>query len=382
MLSSGQQPIYDPAKTYAENFDHGPFGEFALPIPYHDKGRPQFNFFGRPMFSPFGIAAGPLLNAKYVIAALNKGFDLVTYKTQRTVAFEVNPFPNVLAVDVDGDLTLDQAKKPLVAHAVGDDPDLSRLTITNSFAVPSRGPEFWMPDYARCLAAVKRGQMVIMSVQGTIQPGFSTEDYYNDFAEAVKLAVQAGAPAIEINLSCPNVSGEGVLCYSPGAVTDIVRRCRTAAGKTPLIIKLGYYAPDQQELLETIMRAVAPLVAAVAAVNTIPGSVVTPDGEPALPGRDRTGLCGAGIKWAGLDMTRRLAELRERLGLRFAIIGIGGVMNPADYQAYRDAGADMVQAATAVIWNPELAIDVKSLMPRPKNIQGSHHGSRTRFKKK
>ena len=61
------------------------------------------------MYEPFGIPAGPLLNAKYVNSALAMGFDLVVYKTQRSVHFKVNPFPNVLYVEVEGDLTLQRA---------------------------------------------------------------------------------------------------------------------------------------------------------------------------------------------------------------------------------------------------------------------------------
>src|SRR6267154_5784640 len=98
MLASAQQPMYDPAKTYADNFDNGPFGDFAAPISFHNMGMPLFSFLGQPVYSPFGIPAGPLLNSRHVIAAFAKGFDILTYKTQRSIAYDVNPFPNVLFV--------------------------------------------------------------------------------------------------------------------------------------------------------------------------------------------------------------------------------------------------------------------------------------------
>jgi dihydroorotate dehydrogenase (NAD+) catalytic subunit len=355
-----QQPIYDPSLTYEDNFEHGPFGGFASPEVYAGSGDPQHSFLGFPVYEPFGIPAGPLLNAEYVTSALAKGFDVVTYKTQRSVPFEVNAFPNVLYVDVEGDLTLAKASKPLVGRTTTDR-DPSQLTITNSFAVPSRGPGFWVPDFQKAQAAAGRGQLVIMSVQGTIQAGFSGDDYYDDFATVTKQAVDAGAKVIELNLSCPNVAGEGVICYSPTAVEEICRRAKAAAGTVPLLTKIGYYAPDQQELLETIVRKMAPYIDGIASINTIAAPIVDEQGQQALPGEGRikSGLCGASIKWAGLDMVGRLSKLRAK-GLKYEIIGVGGVMTPADYHEYREAGADVVQSATGAMWDPDLAIKIKS----------------------
>ena len=361
MPHPNQQPVYDPARTYAANFTDGPFGEFAHPVTYSN-GSPKlpFTFLGFPLTSPFGIPAGPLLNAKYVVAALAKGFDVVTYKTQRSTDFEVNAFPNVLYVQVDGDLTLEKAAQPLVGHPTTT-ADPKDLTITNSFGMPSSGPGYWMPDFKQANFAAARGQLVVMSVVGTIKPGFGAEDYYNDFAEVTKLAVEAGAKAIEINLSCPNVASEGVLCYTPAAVAAICERAKAVAGDIPLITKIGYFAPSQQALLEQVVKAMAPYVGAISAINTIAAPVVNEQGEQALPGQGRlkSGMCGAGIKWAGLEMTRRLAKLRTKLGLTYEIVGVGGVMTPADYQQYRAAGADLVQSATGAMWNAELAIEIK-----------------------
>ena len=58
-------------------------------------------------------------------------------------------------------------------------------------------------------------------------------------------------------------------------------------------------------------------------------------------------------------MVARLAAIREKLGLDFAINGVGGVVSPADYQAYRDAGADSVMSAGAM-WDAELAHKIKA----------------------
>src|SRR5664279_3597264 len=116
MTKANPQPFYDPEKTFDDNFDHGPFGDLAEAELYQNEGEPKYTFLGQPVYLPFGIAAGPLPNSRFATAAMRRGFDVVTYKTQRTDVFACNEFPNVLYVEVDGDLTLEKAAKPLVGR--------------------------------------------------------------------------------------------------------------------------------------------------------------------------------------------------------------------------------------------------------------------------
>lgn len=351
--------FFDPAKTFDDNFDNGPFLDDSAA--YKNTGEPKYSFLGRKLYSPFGIAAGSLPTSKHVRGAFQRGFDVVCYKTQRSVQFQVNEFPNVVYVDVEGDLTLEKAAKPLVGHKASDQP-LEKLTITNSFGNPSRGPDFWVEDMKQAVAAQGKGQLLIASVVGTIQDGFTQEDYYDDFAKAAGLAASAGAPVVEINLSCPNVANEGVVCYTYDAVLSIAKKTKAKVGDTPIVAKIGYFAPDQQELLEKIVLNTKDYISAFSAINTIQAAVVDEQGNQFLPGegRLRSGICGAGIKWAGLDMVRRLDTLRKKHNLDFEIIGVGGVMTPADFQDYRAAGADVVQSVTAAMWNANLAAEIKS----------------------
>lgn len=351
--------LYDPAKTYEDNFVEGPFG-LSAGNAFVNEGEPKFEVFGHKVYSPFGIPAGPLLNSNYIKYAFERGFDILCYKTQRSVPFKVNQFPNILYVDVDGDLTLEKAAQPLVGETSTEKP-VESFSITNSFAMPSKGPDFWVEDMRKALSFQGKGQLLIMCVVGTIQEGFSKEDYYNDFADTAELAVKGGAKVIEANLSCPNVANEGVLCYTEEAAFKICKRVKERIGDVPLLIKVGYYSANQQALLERIVKAVSPYVQGISAINTIAAPIVDEHGEQALPGPNRlkSGVCGASIKWAGVDMVKRLKALRKKLGLGYAIIGVGGVMSAADYQEYREAGADVVQSATGAMWNPHLAVNIK-----------------------
>lgn len=351
--------FYDPSKTYLQNWDNGPFPSKNF-RPYQGTDSAKFKFLGRPINSPFGIPAGPLLNSNHVKFAFDSGFDVICYKTQRSVKFQPNDFPNVLYLDIDGDLTLERAKKPLVGRQTTDKP-LEKVSITNSFGNPSLGPDFWVDDLKKALTYEKEGQLLVMSVVGTIQEGFTQEDYYDDFARAAKLASSTGVKAIEINLSCPNVADEGILCYTKEAVISVCKRVKQAIGDVPLITKFGYFSHGQENLLEETLGEIQPYISAISAINTLPAPVVDENGNQALPGEGRlsSGICGAGIKWAGLDMAKRLDNLRKKNGWSYEIIGVGGVMNVDDFKDYRRAGADIVQSATAAMWNTGLAAQVK-----------------------
>jgi dihydroorotate dehydrogenase len=342
--------FYDPTLTYEQNYARGPFGALAEPVAATPASPAGSSFLGRPVGTPFGIPAGPLLNARFVAAAFAHGYDLAVYKTVRTRAHPSNPFPNVLAVHVDGDLAPD-------AGAVRADGDFAPpLSISNSFGVPSRDPDVWQPDMAAAVAAAGDGQLLIGSFQGT--RGAAGElALVADHLRAARLVVETGAPVLELNLSCPNEGAASLLCFDTPRVRRILAVVKDEIGDVPLLVKLAYF--DTDATLERFVDATAEFVAGYAAVNTIPARLVTASGTPALgAGREIAGVCGAAIRWAGLEMTRRLARIRALRDADFAIVGTGGVAGAGDYLVYRAAGADAVMSATGAMWHPGLARDV------------------------
>ena len=93
--------FYDPAKTYDDNYDNGPFN--MDPADLRNDSEPAYSFLGFPINFPFGIAAGSLPTSRHTDAAFRLGYDVVCCKTQRSGEFPCNPFPNVLPLDVQGD---------------------------------------------------------------------------------------------------------------------------------------------------------------------------------------------------------------------------------------------------------------------------------------
>ncbi len=351
-------PFYDPTKSYEENYTEGPFNGFTDGVSVPFEGEPRYDFLGIKINFPIGIPAGPLLNSKYVSAAFQKGFDLPVYKTVRASEFPCHPFPNVLSVKVDGDLTLEKAKQPLVADRDYGEP----LSITNSFGVPSRPPPVWQEDAKKAVASAGIGQAMIMSFMGTVQDGQTADDFVADFAKAAELSLASGAKIYEANLSCPNIGNEGLVCYNLDMTERVCAALRKALGEAPLLVKVGYYQDNSD--IEELARIVKKYAQGISSINTIAAPVVDKDGKQALPGspvRLRSGVCGHAIKWAGVEMVQRLVEARKKMKADFVIVGCGGLTVPADYKEYRDAGADVVMTATGAMWNPYLAREIKSL---------------------
>jgi len=349
------ESFYDPNKSYEENFQKGPFGIFANKEKLEDKNNLKFNFLGFKVNSPFGIAAGPLLNGKFVQAALDKGFDIVTYKTVRNAKYPSHPFPNVLFVKIDGDLTADIAKSKLVADKNYKEP----LSITNSFGVPSSDPEFWQKDIKQILNNIKSGQILVGAFQGTKKSGQGVEEYINDFGIVAKTLKEIGVKVLEVNFSCPNEGTNNLLCYDTERSVQVAKAIKKEIGNTPLIIKISYF--KDENALQNFVKEIGVIVDGISAINTISAEIVDENGRQALPGegRQRSGVCGSAIKWAGLDMVKRLKNLREKFGYKFTIIGVGGVFTAEDFFEYKNAGADIVMSATGAMWNPYLAKEIK-----------------------
>lgn len=356
MSSKLLTPFYDPEKSYEANFEEGPFGAFTGSEVFEQKGDPQYDFLGHKVFLPFGIPAGPLLNGKFVKAALDKGYDIPVYKTVRSRKYACSQWPNVLSVKVEGNLTLEKAEKGLIASHEYTQP----LAITNSFGVPSFEPDFWQKDMKDAAVYAKKGQIVVGSFQGTTNAEGDIEAYIQDFADTAKLVKETGVKVIEVNLSCPNEGTAHLLCFDIKRTQKVVAAIKETIGNTPLIIKIAYFT-EQEHLIELI-NAVGGMVQGIAAINTIPSKIFDEKGEQALPGKGRltSGVCGAPIKWAGLDMVTRLKKLREEKNLSYNITGVGGVTIPADYKLFIDAGADDVMSATGAMWNPLLAQEIKN----------------------
>ena len=86
---------YDIRKDYAWNFDHSP-EPILSDVPKVDG---EWSYCGQQVDSPLGIAAGPLLNGRWLLYYASLGFDILTYKTVRSRESESYGLPNLQPVD-------------------------------------------------------------------------------------------------------------------------------------------------------------------------------------------------------------------------------------------------------------------------------------------
>jgi len=353
-----KEPFYDPSKSYEENYDEGPFGSFADEEVYKQEGEPEYDFFGEKVYLPFGIPAGPLLNSKFCKGAFEKGFDICVYKTVRADIFPCHPTPNILAVKIEGDLTLEKSKRNFLGNSDYSEP----LSITNSFGVPSKTKEVWQEDVKKAISYAGIGQVLVLSFMGTTKDNQTPEEFVEDWRLAAKEAKETGAKIYEANLSCPNIGNDGLVCYDLEMTEKVCKVIREELGDSPLVLKVGFYEKDSG--LERLAEIAGKYAQGVSLINTITAGIVDENGKQALPGslvRFRSGICGAAIKWAGLESVKRLKKIIKEKNLNIKVEGVGGVTKPEDYFEYIEAGADGVMSATGAMWNPELAQNVKAL---------------------
>ncbi|MFH0835740.1 MAG: dihydroorotate dehydrogenase [Candidatus Micrarchaeota archaeon] len=358
---------YDYLKSYEENYDNGPFFELTEEARLKLSEMPSLpkkDLLGFSLNSTVGIAAGPLLNSNWIKFYAEMGFDLLTYKTVRNVERACHPWPNAMIIHPDHFLTASDIKQSITADTVEPE-DLSQLSITNSYGMPSKAPDEWMDDVKQANSYLKDGQLMVVSVVGT--PGNKGEGLNalaEDYAETAAKAVEAGAKAIEVNFSCPNVKGsEGGIFQSPEASGKIAEKTREAIGdNTKLLVKLGFY-PDKAQA-DSVITAIAPNVDAAVAINTMPMKVYDKDGNQALPGEGRlvSGICGNTIRKAALETVKNIKQIIDARGLDLSLVGVGGIMSPDHALEYYDAGVDAIEMATSIMWNPFMALEIKKAL--------------------
>jgi dihydroorotate dehydrogenase (NAD+) catalytic subunit len=341
--------IYDIGKTYLENAEQGPFFKGNFPERKFVPKEQWIDFLGFKVASPLGIPAGPLLTSRWIQLSAALGFDLLTYKTIRSEEHPAHPLPNMIYVK-----PCDERKERVFALENAPQ-EVENLSVTNSFGMPSKSPQFLLEDIPRALSFLKEGQLLIISVVGTQRTaGIS---FLEDFIKVAQLAKTAGAPVIEANFSCPNVATkEGSLYLSPEAVHEIAAQLVRAIAPVPLIVKMGNFQ-EKANMQACLIAAARAGVHAVCGINTLPRLILTSNLEPALgSSREIGGICGNLVREEGLRFVRDAATINKREKLGLTIMGCGGIMTHQHFKEYLENGADIALTATGMMWDPYLAL--------------------------
>src|SRR5271166_3475698 len=206
--------------------------------------------------------------------------------------------------------------------------------LLNAIGLDNDGIHHFISHHLPYLRSV--GTAVIANIAG--------EDEDQFVAMAEMLASEPDLAAIELNLSCPNVSRGLDLGIDPKAVEKLVRRV-CAACPVPIIAKL---TPNVTDIVPVARAAAEAGADAVSLINTIRGMAVDWRRRRPILAYDVGGLSGPAIKPIALRMVWDVARALPALPL----IGVGGIATADDALEFLVAGARAVQVGTATFYDP------------------------------
>jgi dihydroorotate dehydrogenase (NAD+) catalytic subunit len=338
---------YDIGQSYDWNYSNAPKTAPEVEIP---SLRRSWNFCGFAVDSPLGMPAGPLLNSDWIAYYGRLGFSVLTYKTVRSSYRACYGLPNLLPVEA-AQLT---GPAETAAEARGNRPIESWAI---SFGMPSKDPAVWREDVEKARRSLRSSQVLVVSVVASPEDDWGLEQIAADFARCAVWAVEAGAQAIEANLSCPNVcSKEGQLYTSPKASEVVSSTIRSAIGHTPLILKIGLM--EGREQAHAFVEAVADAATALSTVNSISASVVDRSGSTAFGGLTR-GIGGRCIRDRSNAEVGLLHDVCRSASSDLQLIGVGGISNSEDVRSRMASGAGHVQLATAAMLDPLVGLRIR-----------------------
>ena len=157
-------------------------------------------------------------------------------------------------------------------------------------------------------------------------------------------------PAIELNISCPNVKNGGmafgVTCEGAAAVVKAVRR---AYDKT-LIVKLS---PNVTDIAAIAQAVEAEGADSVSLINTLMGMSIDIERKRSRLSIGTGGLSGPAVKPVALRMVWQVAK-----AVKIPVVGLGGIMNATDAIEFMMAGATAIEIGTANFIDPTVTIKV------------------------
>ena len=187
------------------------------------------------------------------------------------------------------------------------------------------------------------GTNMIVNVSGS-----SPEDY----AEcAARIDALEHIPAIELNISCPNVKDGGMAFgVTCSGAESVVKAVRKAYHKT-LIVKLS---PNVTNICDIARTCEAEGADAVSLINTLMGMAIDIEKRRTVLSINTGGLSGPAVKPVALRMVWQVAK-----AVKIPVVGLGGIMTATDAIEFLMAGATAIEIGTANFIDPAVTIKVR-----------------------
>ena len=227
----------------------------------------------------------------------------------------------------------------------------------NAVGLQNRGVDYFVDKIYPAIRSIDTAMIVNV--------GGSTVETYVECAE--KIAALDDIPAIELNISCPNVKQGGMgfgLCAASAA--EVVRSVRRVYPRT-LIVKLS---PNVTDITEIARAVEAEGADAVSLINTLLGMAVDAERRRPILSTVTGGLSGPCVKPVALRMVWQTAK-----AVRIPVIGLGGIASWRDAVEFMLAGATAVQIGTSNFVDPTVSLKVIDGIAAYCERHGFHHAS-------
>lgn len=214
------------------------------------------------------------------------------------------------------------------------------MGMLNAVGLQNKGVHYFVEHIYPSIKDIRTNMIVNVS-------GSQIEDYTETASIINELE---HIPAIELNISCPNVKQGGMAFgVSPAAAAEVVSAVRKAYKKT-LIVKLS---PNVTSIAD-IARAVEDAGAdSVSLINTLLGMAIDAERRKPLLSTVTGGMSGAAVKPIALRMVWQVAQ-----AVKIPVIGLGGIMNWRDAVEFLLAGASAIEIGTANFIDPAITVKV------------------------
>lgn len=212
----------------------------------------------------------------------------------------------------------------------------------NAVGLQNKGVDYFISDIYPEIKDIDTN--IIVNLSGSI-----IEDYVE---AAIRLNELEHIPAIELNISCPNVKeggmAFGVTCSGASQVVRAVREVY----KKPLIVKLSPNVTDITEIARAVEAEGADIISMI---NTLLGMAIDAERRRPILSTITGGLSGPAVKPVALRMVWQTAK-----AVKVPIIGMGGISNTADAIEFLLAGASAIQVGTYNFVDPSVTEQIVS----------------------
>jgi dihydroorotate dehydrogenase (NAD+) catalytic subunit len=214
----------------------------------------------------------------------------------------------------------------------------------NSIGLDNDGLEFFASHHIPYLVGL--GVPIIVSIAGRTHEEF--------IAMAARLEDVPGVAAIELNISCPNVSHGVDFGTDPEMCRRLVAGARAASSR-PILAKL---TPNVADIAAVARGAADGGADAISLINTCLGMAIDWQRRRPLLGSGMGGLSGPAIKPIALRAVYQVAR-----AVTTPVVGIGGIATIDDVMEFIVAGASAVQIGTANFYRPSVSLEILDALP-------------------